>query len=42
LATSLGDSCRYLLVDGIEHRQLINPKGRGWSTTVLELERIFG
>lgn len=42
LATSLGDSSRYLLVDGIGHRQLINPKGRGWATAVSELERIIG
>jgi acetyl esterase/lipase len=42
LATRLGDSSRTLLVDGIGHRQLINPKGRGWATAVPELERIIG
>jgi acetyl esterase/lipase len=42
LATSLGDDARSLLVDGIGHRQLINPKGRGWATAVSELERIIG
>jgi acetyl esterase/lipase len=42
LATSLGDSARNLLVDGIGHRQLIDPKGRGWATAVSELERIIG
>jgi acetyl esterase/lipase len=42
LATSLGDSSRYLLVDGIGHRHLINPKGRGWAIAVSELERILG
>jgi acetyl esterase/lipase len=42
LATSLGDDARSLLVDGIGHRQLINPKGRGWATAVSALERIIG
>ncbi len=28
LATSKGDDARYLLVDGIGHRQLIDPKGQ--------------
>jgi hypothetical protein len=42
LATILGDDARSLLVDGIGHRQLINPKGRGWATAVSELECIIG
>jgi hypothetical protein len=42
MATSLGDDARSLLVDGIGHRQLINPKGRGWAIAVSELERIIG
>jgi acetyl esterase/lipase len=42
LATSLGDNARFLLVDGIGHRQLIDPKGRGWAIAVSELERIIG
>jgi acetyl esterase/lipase len=41
LAASLGDSSRSLLVDGIGHRQLIDPKGRGWATAVSELERMI-
>jgi acetyl esterase/lipase len=41
LATRLGDSSRCLLVDGIGHRQVIDPKGRGWATAVSELERII-
>ena len=40
-ATSKGDPARCLLVDGIGHRQLIDPKGRAWSTAVAELERII-
>jgi acetyl esterase/lipase len=42
LAASKGDSARYLLVDGIGHRKLIDPKGQGWATAVSELERIIG
>jgi acetyl esterase/lipase len=42
LATSKGDSARYLLVNGIGHRQLIDPKGPGWTTAVSELEHIIG
>jgi acetyl esterase/lipase len=42
LATSKGDSARYLLVEGIGHRQLIDPKGLGWATAVSELEHIIG
>jgi acetyl esterase/lipase len=42
LATSLGDSSRYLLVDRIGHRQLIDPKGLGWKTAVSELEQLIG
>ena len=41
LAASHGDNARYLLVDDIGHRQLIDPKGPGWATAVSELERIF-
>jgi acetyl esterase/lipase len=41
LATRHGDSCRSLPVDGIGHRQLINPKGLAWATAVSELERII-
>jgi acetyl esterase/lipase len=42
LATSKGDSARYLLVAGIGHRQLIDPKGPGWKTAVSELEQLIG
>jgi acetyl esterase/lipase len=42
LAAQKGDSARYLLVDGIGHRQLIDPKGRGWATAMSELEHIIG
>jgi acetyl esterase/lipase len=42
LAASKGDSARYLLIDGAGHRQLIDPKGRGWAAAVSELERILG
>jgi acetyl esterase/lipase len=42
LATSLGDRSRYLLVDGIGHRQLIDPKGLGWKTAMSELEQLIG
>ena len=41
LATNVGDDARYLLVDGIGHRQLIDPKGAGWLKAVAELERLF-
>ena len=41
-ATSKGDPARSLLVDGIGHRQLIDPKGLGWKTAVAELEQIIG
>ena len=42
LATSKGDNARYVLVDGIGHRQLIDPKGPGWAIAVSELEQIIG
>jgi acetyl esterase/lipase len=42
LAMSLGESARFLLVDEIGHRQLIDPKGRGWAIAVSELEHLFG
>jgi acetyl esterase/lipase len=42
LATSLGDVSRYLLVDGIGHRQLIDPKGLGWKTAVVEVQQLIG
>jgi acetyl esterase/lipase len=41
-ATSKGDSARYLLVNGIGHRQLIDPKGPGWVIAVSELEQLLG
>jgi acetyl esterase/lipase len=41
LAASKGDSARSLLVNGIGHRQLIDPKGPGWATAVSELEHII-
>ena len=41
-ATNKGDPARFLLVDGIGHRQLIDPKGLGWKTAMTELERIIG
>jgi acetyl esterase/lipase len=42
LAANMGDSARFLLVDGIGHRQLIDPNGRGWATAVSELEQLIG
>jgi acetyl esterase/lipase len=40
-AARKGDSARYLLVDGIGHRQLIDPRGLGWATAVSELTSIL-
>ena len=42
LATSNGDRARFLLVDGIGHRQLIDPVGPGWAMAVSELEQLIG
>jgi acetyl esterase/lipase len=42
LAASNGDSARFLLVDGIGHRQLIDPSGPGWAMAVSELEQLIG
>jgi acetyl esterase/lipase len=41
-ATSKGDDARYLRVDGVGHRQLIDPNGPGWLKSVSELERLLG
>jgi len=42
LAASNGDSARFHLVDGIGHRQLIDPKGPGWAIAVPELVQLIG
>jgi len=41
-ATELGDSARYRLVDGISHRELIDPTKEGWTTAVSELAHLIG
>jgi acetyl esterase/lipase len=41
-ATELGDSARYSHVDGIGHRDLIDPTKEGWTTAVSELARLIG
>ena len=40
-ATVKGDDARSLRVDGVGHRQLIDPHGAGWRRTVSELERLL-
>jgi acetyl esterase/lipase len=40
-ATRCGDSARYVPVDGIGHRQLINPNGPAWESAVSELAHII-
>lgn len=41
-ATRTGDTARFVLVDGIGHRQLIDPEGAGWAAALSELEQIIG
>jgi acetyl esterase/lipase len=41
-AASKGDDARYLRVDGLGHRQLIDPNGAGWLKAASELERLIG
>jgi acetyl esterase/lipase len=40
-ATSQGDCARYVLVDGVGHRQLIDPESPGWEAAVSELQGII-
>ena len=42
LATSNGDRARFILVDGIGHRQLIDPNGPGWAMAVSEMQQLIG
>jgi acetyl esterase/lipase len=42
VAASSGDNVRSVLVEGIGHRQLINPKGAGWEAAAAEVEQIIG
>ena len=35
------DNARYLPVEGVGHREMIDPNGRGWATAVAELERLI-
>jgi acetyl esterase/lipase len=41
-ATEEGDNARYLPVEGVRHREMIDPDGLGWATGVAELERLIG
>ena len=41
-ATKQGDAARYLPVEGVGHREMIDPEGLGWATAVAELQRLIG
>lgn len=41
-AAGLGEDARYLLIEGVGHRQLIDPNGPGWATAVSQLEQLLG
>lgn len=41
-ATELGDSAAYFLIDGIGHRELIDPTKASWETAVSEMAHLIG
>jgi acetyl esterase/lipase len=41
-ATQHGDAARYIPVDGVGHRELIDPRGIGWATAAAELQHLVG
>jgi acetyl esterase/lipase len=41
-ATKHGDAVRYIPVDGVGHRDLIDPRGIGWTTAETELQHLIG
>ena len=41
-ATKHGDAARYMPVEGVGHRQMIDPEGPGWGTAMAELRRLIG
>jgi acetyl esterase/lipase len=41
-ATKHGDAARYIPVDGVGHREMIDPQGIGWATAVTELQQLVG
>jgi acetyl esterase/lipase len=40
-ATKRGDAARYFPVDGVSHREMIDPEGIGWATAVAELQHLI-
>jgi acetyl esterase/lipase len=41
-ATKHGDAARYIPVEGVGHREMIDPAGIGWAIAVTELEHLIG
>ena len=41
-ATKHGDAVRYIPVDGVGHREMIDPEGIGWATAESELQHLIG
>jgi acetyl esterase/lipase len=40
-ASRCGDQARFIGLEGVGHRDVINPAGRAWKETIAELERLF-
>ncbi len=41
-ATRHGDAARYIPVEGVGHRELIDPQGIGWAIAAAELQHLIG
>ncbi len=41
-ATKHGDAARYIPVEGVGHREMIDPRGIGWATAVTALQQLVG
>ena len=41
-ATKHGDAARCIPLDGVGHREMIDPRGTGWATAMSELQQLLG